>query len=164
MAGDAGMHTTFTPNEWPLIIDTGASITITSNLLNFKEKPRPVLPIRLQGIVYGLELEEIGTATYWFKMDTNMVVTIQLQNVLYVPGYPIHLLCPRCVTDCSGLSKDGFNSQRDNGILTIHCQIITVPYQQTTGLPCIFKVPGLSLFQAFNALFSPGSHGDFGER
>jgi len=44
---------------------------------------------------------------------------------------------------------DGFTSQHDHGILTIHNQQITVPYNEHTGLPLVFTVSGCNRYQAF---------------
>jgi len=125
------------PDAYQFIIDTGASITITNNAADFTTPPRPVLQTTLQGITSGLSIQGIGRAAHCFTADDSSKVSIQLPNVLFVPDCPVCLLCLRHVTEHSGGPSDGFNALRDHGILTIQGRTITVPYQQSSGLPYI---------------------------
>jgi hypothetical protein len=80
-----GMKTPFTPNETHIVIDTGASITITNCKTDFMTTIDPVQPAQLKGIASGLTIEGIGSVNYSFLADDGSVQDVTLHNVLYVP-------------------------------------------------------------------------------
>jgi hypothetical protein len=160
---DTGAHITVDPihyTPYQFIIDTVASITITNNAADFTTLPRPVLQTTLQGIASGLSIQGIGTAAHCFTADDSSKVSIQLPNVLFVPDCPVCLLCLRHVTEHSGGPSDGFNALRDHGILTIQGRTITVPYQQSSGLPYIHSAPGITAFRTFLSQLTANVTGD----
>jgi len=79
----------------PLILDTGASVSITNNLGDFLTSPLPVQHTTLQGIAAGLEVRGIGTATYTVLDNAGKPVTLNIPGTLYVPACPSRLLCPQ---------------------------------------------------------------------
>jgi hypothetical protein len=123
LSADNPTLTGFTPDERLFVIDTGASITITNDSSNFPKGCRQVHPVKLQGIASGLVVQGIGTAVYHFKMDNGSLEQVHLTNVLYVPGCPIRLLCPRHV----------------------------VLYHNATGLPFVYTALGICTYHAFLA-------------
>jgi hypothetical protein len=104
--------------------------------------------VTLQGIASGLAVQGIGTMALRFRMDDDSVVSLQLPNVLYVPGCPMRLLCPRHVAEHTVGTTDGFYSQRDSGILMLNGKALTVPYHKATGLPLVHTTPGIISYQA----------------
>ncbi len=58
--------TMFLPTTVLLIVDTGASGSISHEISDFISTPRPVQPTTLQGIASGLKVDGIGTAAYTF--------------------------------------------------------------------------------------------------
>jgi hypothetical protein len=78
----------FTPDARHLIVDTGASITITNAVTDFDHSPQPVKPTQSKGIASGLQVLGLGQATYCFIADSSKVVSITLQNVLMFPIVP----------------------------------------------------------------------------
>jgi len=56
---------------------------------------------------------------------------------------------PRHIAESTKTSSDGFNSVCDKGILTIHGQVVTVPYHGHTGFPMIAAAAGVSTFNSF---------------
>jgi len=138
---DSASQALFTVEHKCFIIDTGASVTITNCASDYAVPPRKVHPTHLQGIASGLLVQGIGTATYHFRDDKGAEICLELNNVLFVPDYSVRLLCPRHIAENTGRLSDGFNSLRDVGILTIHDNTITIPYQTTTGLPVVYTIP-----------------------
>jgi hypothetical protein len=143
--------TSFTSDEKAFIIDTGASITITNDSADFPDSVWGVRPINLQGIASGSEIKGIGTAVYKFRMDDGSIQVVTLPNVLFVPGCPVRLLCPRHVAASTGISGDGFHSLQECGIMHIHGTALTVPYHPENGLPYIQTASGVETFRSFLA-------------
>jgi hypothetical protein len=86
----SGFPTPMIPDEKKLIIiDTGASVTITNSATEFTSPPRFVQHTQLKGIASGLTARGIGTALYTFKDDDGFLFQIVLHNVLFVPELPI---------------------------------------------------------------------------
>jgi hypothetical protein len=93
----ASFPTTFLPSTVALIIDTGASVSITPEIDDFIRPPTHVQPTTLRGIAAGLQVRGIGCVHYHFPRPEGGVVTVKLDNVLYVPDCLMRLLCPRHV-------------------------------------------------------------------
>jgi hypothetical protein len=146
-----GMKTPFTPNETHIVIDTGASITITNCKTDFMTTIDPVQPAQLKGIASGLTIEGIGSVNYSFLADDGSVQDVTLHNVLYVPKCSVRLLCPRHLAESTDSATDGFNSLRDKGVLTCNGKPISIPYHRGTGLPILLTAPGFSNYAEFCA-------------
>jgi hypothetical protein len=146
-----GLPISFTPDEVHFIIDTGASITITFDEQDFDSPVHPVQPTTLKGIASGLSVKGIGDATYSFTTSKGDKIQVTLKNTLYVPDCKVRLLCPRHLAACTDVATDGFNSIRDNGILTCYGHQIEVPYHVKTGLPIIATTSGLDRFHSHNS-------------
>lgn len=147
-----GMQTPFTPNETHIIIDTGASITITDCKTDFVTAIDPVQPAQLKGIASGLAIEGIGSVHYSFLADDGSVQDVTLHNVLYVPKCSVRLLCPRHLAESTNSPADGFNSLRDKSVVTCNGTPISIPYHRGTGLPILLTAPGLSHYAEFCAV------------
>lgn len=77
-----GMKTPFTPNEAHLVIDTGASISITNCKSDFTTPVDPVQPATLKGIASGLSIEGIGSVQYSFLTDDGTMQDLTLHSVI----------------------------------------------------------------------------------
>jgi hypothetical protein len=55
----------------PIILDTGASISISPYSTDFIGEIKPVQNITLKGIASGLTVTGIGTIQYTFQNDSN---------------------------------------------------------------------------------------------
>jgi hypothetical protein len=143
-ASTTGLPTNFTPDAVNFVVDTGASISITYDKNDFDGPIHPVQPTKLQGIASGLSVSGIGDATYSFSSTSGSQQSITLQNVLYVPGCKVRLLCPRHLAVCSNHPRDGFFSGKEKGTLTINGQVFDVPYNSQTGLSIITTSSGIN--------------------
>jgi hypothetical protein len=137
---DNGFPTAFLPTTFVLAVDTGASITITPNRVDFVSPIRSVQPTVLQGIGAGLSVRGIGTVVYCFQRDSGDEVTVQLENTLYVPDCGVRLLCPRHLAASTGFDGDGFVSLKDSALLRCFGHDLPVKYHSTTGLPLIYSI------------------------
>jgi hypothetical protein len=62
--------TPISPDMHPLVIDTGASITVTPYLTDFISPLKPVQSIEIKGIASGLMVKGYGDVCYNFYNDT----------------------------------------------------------------------------------------------
>ena len=111
--------TPLSPDMHPIVIDTGASATITPCCTNFIRPPQPVQHTEIKGIASGLTVAGIGTVAYTFINDAQEKQTLILDNVLHVPQCTLRLLCPRKIGHTTGNSSDGFHSTMDQSHLII---------------------------------------------
>ncbi len=148
-AVEEGLTTPITPNETHVVVDMGASISITNEKDDFISEISPVQSTELQGIASGLQIEGNGTVCYSFQTDDGDFQSITMHNVSYVPKCNVWLLCPRHLAATTNHAADGFNSLKDNGILTCFRKQTTIPYHSGTSLPILTKAPGLHDFNAF---------------
>jgi len=132
----------------PLILDTGASVSVTSSLGDFLTSPTPVKRTTLQGIAAGLEVKGIGTATYTVLNDAGHPVTFQIPGMLYVPGCPSRLLCPRQLLATDNTGTASCNITTSGVTLTLHQHQITAKYRAPHNLPVLDTAPMLPCFQA----------------
>jgi len=130
---------TFLPNTKMLIVDTGASISITYDLKDFTTPIHPVQPTTLKGIASGLAVKGIGSVHYQFCPTDGPPILVQLDNVLYVPGCSVRLLCPRHLAHATGMDGDGFQSYKDHANLRLFGRDIPVNYHTATGLPIVYS-------------------------
>jgi hypothetical protein len=135
----ASFPTTFLPSTVALIIDTGASVSITPEIHDFIRPPTPVQPTTLRGIAAGLQVRGIGCVHYHFPRPEGGVITVKLDNVLYVPDCLMRLLCPRHVAAATQQKGDGFTSLESHSILTCHGVSLHVEYEAKTKLPVIYS-------------------------
>ena len=144
---------TLTSDEIHLIVDSGASITVTNNINDFIEPPRPVQDgFELKGIASNLKICGIGTVKYSFIDDQNRPFKVKLKDVLYVPDCPQRLLCPQQLAVCSPNPKtDGFFLGASGMVLVYGAFRKTLPYHPDSNLPILTTAPGFENFQAFCA-------------
>ena len=98
----------FTPDEIRLILDSGASISISNCLSDFISPPSKVQSTTVRGIGAGLQVKGIGTVRYILSDGR----TLEIENVLYVPDCPVRLLCPQQLTDEQDI---GFHIDKEDG-------------------------------------------------
>jgi transposase InsO family protein len=147
----ADNKTPISPDCFPLIIDTGASISVTPYRTDFISDIHPVQSLEIQGIASGLTVKGAGTVTYSYYNDAGALQTITLKHCLYVPQCTARLLCPRQLGIQSGLPHDGFNATTQQGVLTFQGHPTTIQYDPTTQLPILYTAPGHTSFTRFCA-------------
>jgi len=143
--------TPLSPDSYPLILDTGASISVTPYKTDFISPIRPIQSLEIQGIASGLQVQGSGSVQYKFYNDAGHPQTIVLKHCLYVPQCTARLICPRQLCIQSTNPQDGFNSTGTHGILTYQGQTTTIPYDNMTQLPVLYTAPGCSSYQRFCA-------------
>jgi hypothetical protein len=87
--------TPISPDMVPLILDTGASITVTHYKTDFVSIIKPVQSVEIKGIASGLQVQGMGDVSYSFYNDDNEMQTLLLRSCLYVQHCTARLLCPR---------------------------------------------------------------------
>jgi hypothetical protein len=143
--------TPISPDMVPLVIDTGASITVTPYSTDFISPIKPVQAIEIKGIASGLRVHGYGDVCYQFRNDEGELQKLTLPNCLYVPQCTTRLLCPRQIGSTSGFPGDGFNALSEHPILTFEGKPTTVKYDEISNLPILYTAPGLTSFQRYCA-------------
>jgi len=141
--------TPLTPDMVPVIIDTGASISLSPYDTDFIGKIHPVQDITLKGIASGLRVAGIGTLQYHFINDKNEKQTITLNRCLYVPQCTVRLLCPQQIGYATGCPSDGFNATSTNPILTVQGETTTLDYDSVSNLPLLYTTSGIKTFERY---------------
>jgi len=135
----------------PVVIDTGASISISPYDTDFISRIHPVQNVTLNGIASGLPVAIIGTIQYHFINDKKETQTITLNRCLYVPKCTIRLLCPQQIGYATGCPSDSFNATASNPILTVQGETTTLQYETTSNLPLLYTTPGITSLQRYVA-------------
>jgi hypothetical protein len=143
--------TPLSPDMVPLVIDSGASITVTPYETDFITPIRPVQNTEITGIASGLQVKGIGTVSYSFHNDAGELQTLNIKECLYVPQCTARLLCPRQIPSNTSCSKDIFIAGEDKALLICFGKPKTVPYDSLTNLPLLFTALGISSFTRFCA-------------
>jgi hypothetical protein len=144
------------PDMVPLVIDTGASVSISPCLTDFIGPLRPVQQVSIQGIASGLSVQGVGTISYTYHNDAGIPQTLHLDGALYVPQCTTRLICPRQLGLASGNANDGFQSLHDKEILMFQGQPTTVTYEPLSQLPVLYTAPGIQTFHRFCSSFLAG--------
>lgn len=139
------------PDMVPLVIDTGASISITPYKTDFIGHIHATQPIEIKGITSGLQVQGYGTVCYTFQNDNGTLQTLNLTHCLYVPHCTARLICPRQLGIESKNPLDGYNSVSRVGILTYQGQQTTISCDTTSQLPILYTTPGINTFSRFCA-------------
>jgi hypothetical protein len=143
--------TPISPDTVPLVIDSGASATVTPYSTDFVDSIRPVQNVEITGIASGLQVRGIGTVSYQFFNDAGQLQTLQIKDCLYVPQCSARLLCPRQIPHNTGNPRDIFISGQDKAMIFCHGQPTTIAYDSLTNLPILYTAPGITSFQRFCA-------------
>ncbi len=74
----------FDSDSFPIMVDNGASYSISNDLRDFVAPPTKLGP-KIQGFVGSSTASLIGTVEWHIQCDNGMVHTITLPNTSYVP-------------------------------------------------------------------------------
>ncbi len=126
-------------NVISLILDTGASISVSNCSADFVTTIRPV------------QIQGLGTVRYTVSDDTGSPITIIIPEVLYEPDCPSCLLCPRQLLSSVGDPTVTMNIRSHGVQLLFHKHSITIPYHGSSYLPILYAVPSLACYHNFCA-------------
>jgi hypothetical protein len=135
--------TPISPDMVPLIIDTGASISVSPYETDFVSKIKPVQAIDIKGIAAGLTVRGFGDVSYTFRNDEQELQTMILKDCLYVPQCTARLICPRQIGQASGDPSDGFTATMHDAVLTFQGKQTTVSYDRISNLPILYTASGI---------------------
>jgi hypothetical protein len=144
-----GSVTPMTPDMVPLILDTGASISITPFKSDFITPIQPVQHVSIKGIASGLTATGIGDVSYTFINDAGESQQLLLRNCLHVPSCAVRLICPRQIGATTGHSADGLYATHSNTTLVVNGSSTTIKYDSISQLPILFTKPGITSYLAF---------------
>ncbi len=135
----------------PLIIHTGASVTVTPYITDFVGSITLVQAVKIQGIAKGLQVRGTGTIAYRYHNDDGKLMTLTIPQCLYIPQCTACLLCPRQIASLSSNPMNGFYMQQDTSTLYFQGKSKTMWYDTTSGFPILFTTQGISSFQWYCA-------------
>jgi hypothetical protein len=144
-----GSVTPMTPDMVPLILDTGASISITPFKCDFITPIRPVQHVNIKGIAAGLTAAGVRDIAYSFINDAGETQQLLLRNCLYVPSCAMCLVCPRQIGSTTGNQTDGLLATHSTTTLFVHGHPTTVRYDPISQLPILFTKPGIDSYIQF---------------
>jgi hypothetical protein len=105
--------TLISPDMVPLILDTGASISLSPYKSDFISPIRPVQNVQIKGIAPVLTVQGVGDLFYSFYNDDGELLTMVLKDCLYVPQCIVRLICPHQIGAQTQHSEDGFNTHHE---------------------------------------------------
>ena len=126
----------------PVIMDTGASLSISFDENDFDEPPVPTpCPLRLGGMANGLSISGIGKVTWVFLAKNGDEVAITT-NCYYVPEAKARLLSPQRLFNRS----EGVVGYYQGDELAFELQLndlpaISIPYDRHSHLPIASAIP-----------------------
>jgi len=144
-----GSVTPMIPDMVPLILDTGASISITPFKSDFITAIRPAQHVSIKGIASGLTATGIGNIAYSFLNDAGETQQLILCNCLYVPSCAVQLICPRQIGATTANANDGLLATHSTATLFVHGRSTTVKYDVISQLPILFNKPGIRTYLNF---------------
>jgi len=137
-------------NVISLILDTGASISVSNCFADFVSPVRPVQHTTLKGIAAGLTIKGIGTVRYCVSDDQGVQRHITIPGVLFVPDCPSRLLCPRQLLTSTGDPSATMAVCTQSARLRFSGTTITVPYHGRSFLPILYTVPFLACYMSLH--------------
>ncbi len=137
------------PDMVHIIIDTGASVTVTPYTTDFITPIRPVQYMEIKSIASGLQVRGYGDISNGFYNDNGELQNMILKDCLYVPKCSARLLYPRQLGATSRNPKDGFNALSGPSISTFEGKTTTITYDTISNLPILYTTPGLRTYHHF---------------
>jgi hypothetical protein len=122
--------------KWILtvIFDTGASLSITHDLGDFVEPPKPLArPMLLGGFANGTKIEGIGCVAWTFTGKDGMEVQL-LVEAYYVPTSNQRLLYPQTLLCKEKGIFGSYSGDKENFELKLNYQaVISIPYYKRSS-------------------------------
>ena len=139
----SNFHSTGTLNRPSLVLDSGASISITDDLNDFISPPSPLnCPSHIEGIGKGLSVAGRGRVK-WEVVDSNGVMAPLLTESFYCPKSPVKLFSPQSYLEYQASEGEGkFVLTREGGELqTPGGLVLHFGYHPLRKLPILHLVP-----------------------
>lgn len=132
----------------PIVIDSGASLSLSPNLDDFVETPKPCALSNLHGLSGTTEVLGIGTVE-WTVIDLfGVVKTIRCQ-AYYVPKANIRLFSPQRFFEEQNGGKCEITAERTTITLPNGTGTLKFPYQHSSGLPLMLPAPKDTVVRSF---------------
>jgi hypothetical protein len=135
---------------YPIVLDTGASISITPLASDFVGEIQQLHDSRVRGLASATTVAGIGTVE-WKLRDLHGTIVHIRTKAYYIPEAEIRLFSPQVYfqENDSGL----YHVTKDNTVLTLPNGIqLTFPYYAGNNLPMAFEPPTSSNFLSFDDL------------
>ena len=157
---DSGSHTTkptclhTTPSDYPIVIDTGASISVSPNINDFVDGISEANVHDLKGLNHSTKVHGMGMVEWTIYDVYHSVKTIRTM-AFYVPDATIRLFSPQTYF-FEGGGRGHLHCDKDQAILLLHNgDKLTFPYNCETNLP--FMLPATKTKSKKHSLTFPTS-------
>jgi hypothetical protein len=134
----------FLSTSVPLILDTGASISITNSPHDFVGPIKPIQNTTVQGIAAGISVHGIGTVRYIVRDTMGAPYQLTIPGVLYAPACPSRLLCPRQLLSCPHSPTDNMTINAQGILLTFAGRTVLAEYDTRTNLPTLHTLSSIT--------------------
>ena len=140
---------TFDSDSVPIIVDSGASVSLTHSMQDFISYEVYANPTMVTGITSGLQIQGQGTIAWHVVNDHGHVVPIIVRNVQYVPELPMRLFSPQQLLRQDEDPKRFFSMYPTCAILRWDWNIVQVPYDNGSSLPILHTAEGNRRYKAY---------------
>jgi len=145
------LSATFDSDSVPIIVDSGASVTLTHSMRDFISYKDHETPRLVTGISSGLSLKGQGTVMWHVVKNLGQIVPITIKDVQYVPDLAMRLLSPQQLLQQDTDPKRYFSLYPSCEILRWDWNIIRIAYDSSSFLSLLYTAEGNQRYKAFVA-------------
>ena len=135
-------------DSMPIVIDTGASLSLTPNLEDFVEPPKPCALTHLHGLSGNTEVLGVGTVEWTVRDIFGEVRTLRCQ-AYWVPGASIRLFSPQRFFQEHRGGQCIVTADRLSVVLPNGQGTLDFPYQASSNLPMMLPATEGAKFSSF---------------
>jgi hypothetical protein len=143
-------RTIFDSDSFDILVDGGATSSISNNLDDFVSPPRPSR-IRVQGFNGTTSATQVGTVKWTVLDDSGLRRTLTIPKTYYVPDCPLRLLSPQHYSQVTNDYRGTYSTNFGDHVLFVWNRRqfkATLPLSAHTNVGILRSAPGHRLFSA----------------
>ena len=143
-AAPSALSTTLSPTDYPIVIDTGASISVSPNLSDFVDGVSEAHVQDLKGLNHTTKVCGMGMVE-WTVYDVRDSIRTIRTMVFYVPDATIRLFSPQTYFHEGG-ETGHLHCDKDRAVLRLNDEFeLIFPYNFETNLPFMLPATHMSM-------------------